>query len=946
MKKLPLFTLFSSTITSLALLTLSARAADPQLESWQTGSTRRYARLYETDAAKAAGTSVTTWSRGQGTQSAPSYAGVIQVSSSANWVYLRSSGLGPHVMGPWYLNAAHTQNFPSFPANTGVLYRFPRTPAVATTRTLTPGGPIGYFVDGVAVFDNRDTFSYANASGTDADPVNGQRGDGVWNREAYANEGVTFDAAFAHQAGSNYHYHANTPALRFQLGDHVDYNATTKNYAESATPVTAHSPILGWMADGYPVYGPCGYASAMNPASGVRRMTSGYVKRDGANGTTNLATTGRTTLPAWAARAQNRSATLASNLTGPALNATYALGRYLEDYDYLGDLGKTPGADFDLNECNVRFCVTPEFPAGTYAYFLTIEADGTPKFPNTIGRWFFGTPAGGNVTAINETVTEYVRASQASPISVTAINSGGTVAITWSSVEGATYKIETSPDATTWTALASALTSSGGDTTSYSTTILAANYRVTLTALATYDTRGAGGLTGVGNTATASVAVGTTGTARLVNIATRAALGGTAGTPIPGFVLSGTGTKQMVVRAVGPTLGSFGVSGVLADPRLSLVSGGATVASNDNWLAADTAAMAGAGAFALTGGSKDAALVVTLAPGVYSAPVTASDGGSGVALLEIYDASTSTTSAVINASTRAFVGTGDSVLIPGFVVSGTGSLRLLIRAVGPTLANFGVTGALADPTITLYRGTTALATNDNWSGAANAVEISAVATAVGAFALPAGSKDAALVTTLPAGSYTAIVSGVGGTTGTALVEVYVVPGGASAATTTTSSAAVTFSGGYETDQRDNGRPVALIASILGVTPEVFRYAFSLVTPAAGGQEPDPTQVNLNKAALLSVLGPYGVTNDSLDAASNYYRYNGSAGEVWARTPATATATVVNGKVTGITLTSEGSGYTTAPTISVAGATGFSATAAIGFSRAYATNGRITAIALN
>jgi hypothetical protein len=124
--------------------------------------------------------------------------------------------------------------------------------------------------------------------------------------------------AFAHQAGSNYHYHANTPALRYQLGDHVDYNANSKTYSESTTTATAHSPILGWMADGYPVYGPYGYASPMNAASGVRRMIPGYVKRDGTNGTTNLNITGRTTLPAWAARAQNRSATLASNVYGPA----------------------------------------------------------------------------------------------------------------------------------------------------------------------------------------------------------------------------------------------------------------------------------------------------------------------------------------------------------------------------------------------------------------------------------------------------------------------------------------------------------------------------------------------------------------------------------------------------------------------------------------------------
>ena len=260
--------------------------------------------------------------------------------------------------------------------------------------------------------------------------------------------------------------------------------------------------------------------------------------------------------------------------------------------------------------------------------------------------------------------------------------------------------------------------------------------------------------------------------ARLVNIATRAQIGGAAGTPIAGFVIGGTGSKTMLVRGVGPGLTAFGLSGTLADPRLSLVSGNATVASNDNWLSADAPAMSAAGAFGLSAGSKDAALVTSLAPGSYSAPLTATDGGSGVALLEIYDTSASSTASLINASTRAFVGTGDAVIIPGFVVRGTGTLRLLVRAVGPTLTSFGVPAVLADPTITLYQGATVIASNDNWSSAANAAEIAAAASAVGAFALPTGSKDAALVATLPAGSYTAVVSGVGNTTGTALVELY------------------------------------------------------------------------------------------------------------------------------------------------------------------------------
>ena len=263
--------------------------------------------------------------------------------------------------------------------------------------------------------------------------------------------------------------------------------------------------------------------------------------------------------------------------------------------------------------------------------------------------------------------------------------------------------------------------------------------------------------------------------ARLANLSARVAVGGVAGTPIPGFVLSGSGEKTMLVRAVGPTLTGLGVSGALADPRFTLFRGPATVSGNDNWNSTDAAAMAATGAFALGAGSKDAALLAPLSAGAYTAPVTATDNGSGIALLEVYEASSSASAVLVNGSTRAYVGTGESVLIPGFVVGGTGSLRLLIRAVGPTLTDFGVTGALADPTITLYRGSTALAANDNWSAAANAAEIASTAQAVGAFALPSGSRDAVILTTLPAGAYTVVVSGVGATTGTALVELYVVP---------------------------------------------------------------------------------------------------------------------------------------------------------------------------
>jgi hypothetical protein len=500
---------------------------DPRVTSWLVAPSGRYARLYESDAARTAGSAVTTWSRGRGNQSIPSYAGVMQVSYSANWVYLRSSGLGYHVMGPWYLNADRTRQFPNFPANTNVLYRIPRLPSVPATKTLTGLGAIGYFVDGVALFDNRDAFSYAAAAGADAQPRSNLEGDGVWNRDAYVNESVTFDAAFAHQAGPNYHYHANTPALRHQLGDHVDYHAATRTYTETTSPAVRHSPILAWVADGHPLYGPYGYASPTDATKGVRRMISGYVKRDGANGTTHLAVTGRTTIPAWAARAQNRSATLPANLAGPAVSAQYPLGHYIEDYDYLGDLGKTQGTDVDLDLYNGRFCVTPEFPQGTYAYFMSIEPDGTPKFPYNVGRWFYGSPNGGPVNRINEAVTEYVRGGQAASIAVRAVATGANVLVSWASVEGGTYAVATSADGNTFTVIAPAVTSAGL-TTALNTPTTAKFYRVTLIALAAYDSRGTGGLSGLNGIGTAGYGESTVGTSGTVQVVTGAAGSGVA----------------------------------------------------------------------------------------------------------------------------------------------------------------------------------------------------------------------------------------------------------------------------------------------------------------------------------------------------------------------------------------------------------------------------------
>lgn len=154
------------------------------------------------------------------------------------------------------------------------------------------------------------------------------------------------------------------------------------------------------------------------------------------------------------------------------------------------------------------------------------------------------------------------------------------------------------------------------------------------------------------------------------------------------------------------------------------------------------------------------------------------------------------------------------------------------------------------------------------------------------------------------------------------------------------SGTVIFRGGYETDRRDHGRPVALIAAALGVKTQVFRDAFSGVTPARNGQ-PSGAEARANKDVLLRALGKYGITNERLDAVSNFYRYRPGAGSLWRHTPASAKAIVKDGKVTGFTITNSGSGYLTVPSVSVAGYGQVKVKAEIGFSKDLAKNGRIT-----
>ena len=267
---------------------------------------------------------------------------------------------------------------------------------------------------------------------------------------------------------------------------------------------------------------------------------------------------------------------------------------------------------------------------------------------------------------------------------------------------------------------------------------------------------------------------------RLINLSVRTKAGTGGDTLIVGFVVAGAATRSLLVRGVGPTLGVFGVAGALADPSIALFNPAGQLATNDNWGQAANAAQilataAAVGAFALANGSLDAALLRDFSARGYTVQVSGAGGATGTALMEAYDAGGGASARLLNVSARSAVGTGAGVLITGFVVN-EGTRAVLIRAIGPTLAAFGVPSALANPRLQVFESSGRLvAENDNWSTASNAAAVAASAAAVGAFVLVAGSQDGALLLTLPPGAYTAQVSGVGDTTGVGLVEVYEVP---------------------------------------------------------------------------------------------------------------------------------------------------------------------------
>jgi|GEM_PF-2554968 len=263
---------------------------------------------------------------------------------------------------------------------------------------------------------------------------------------------------------------------------------------------------------------------------------------------------------------------------------------------------------------------------------------------------------------------------------------------------------------------------------------------------------------------------------RLGNISVRSHVGLGDNVLIAGFIIRGDEPKQVLIRAAGPALNGQGLTGTLAQTRVQLFQGSEALLANAGWSTATNAASiaqlgSAFGAFTFAPGSGDSAILTTLAPGAYTAIVSGADGGTGVALVEIYETSASL-SRLSNLSGRSWVGTDNDVLIAGLIVGGAGPKQILLRALGPVLATLGVPGALADPQLQVFAGSNLIAQNDDWGGGVQVVNASAQ---VGAFPLPATSKDAVLLVTLAPGGYTVIVSGVNRATGVAMIEAYELP---------------------------------------------------------------------------------------------------------------------------------------------------------------------------
>lgn len=309
-------------------------------------------------------------------------ANVQTVQYSASWVYVSTHGIPAYITGPFQ------DGNPSLATDQAAIYKIPLTPTPNTgTATVTNMGNIGVFVNGVSLFDWKDGVSWNNTTGAlCGGPGNtpcpgGMGASQAWNRDAIPAEMAGFDCAKAHPAMGNYHHHQNPTPFNLDLNVIEDVCDLYPADGLYAVDVNAHSPLIGFAYDGYPIYGAIGYAN-VNGTGGLTRIKSSYVQRN--------------------ITVRTHYADGTDVTDGPAVSTTYPIGYFREDNEYIAHTEE----DY-LDEHNGRFCVTPEYPAGTYAYFCTIDANYNSAFPYIIGPTFYGNVVASTVTSVTETVTEY-----------------------------------------------------------------------------------------------------------------------------------------------------------------------------------------------------------------------------------------------------------------------------------------------------------------------------------------------------------------------------------------------------------------------------------------------------------------------------------------------------------------------------------------------------------
>ncbi|GAB5558608.1 MAG: hypothetical protein SynsKO_02550 [Synoicihabitans sp.] len=377
---------------------------------------------------------------------------------------------------------------------------------------------------------------------------------------------------------------------------------------------------------------------------------------------------------------------------------------------------------------------------------------------------------------------------------------------------------------------------------------------------------------------------------RLLNLSSRAWVGNGADVLIAGFVVSDGPEKEILIRAVGPTLRDFGVNGAITQPTLEILnSEDQVVASNTAWTAELNPVFETVGAFALLADSADAALLAKLAPGAYTAIVRPSENTAfGEALVEVYDVSGP--ARLTNLSTRARVTSDQSRVISGLVVApGGGNRRLLLRAVGPTLQSFGVADALSDPVMALIRQSdqVQIASNDNWESEGQGASLSATFAQAGAFALDEGSRDAAMVTSLEPGSYTVMVSGANGSAGPALIEVYDLTEEMGGPVVTAMASIVS------TDTSPNGKPGEITISRTGSTAQELTVNLTTGGSAQSGTDyvriPANVTIPAGQRSVTIAVTPYANTGvDTFSRDVEVRVSDGSGYTVESTTPARVT----------------------------------------------------------